>query len=225
MHYTEATGLEFETSFWERAEAIARKYDLQLSQQNFPSEEVRWGTLPPSLKAMFFERGDGGPIVSYITSNGEWLVHGASVGFERGFDGFEKAMDSWALRRNKSKTMNKESKPVREDGVAEKDPYLRTAVESSIELSPLYEGQPIEVLNKISTKNCTHVSSYDYVLRIPYEFFNEFESSLYVIPFVYTDKVEFAFFVNKSDLEERPQFIYEAERWISGFLAGRDLHG
>ena len=124
----------------------------------------------------------------------------------------------------------KTEKDVDQQGVTDEtankkgtDPYLLNALKFSITLVPLYESQPIEVLNKISTRNCTHVSSYDYILLLPQAFFDEFEASLYVIPFVYTDKIEFAFFIHRSDLEDRPQFIYEAERWISGFLAGRDL--
>lgn len=109
-----------ESLFWERAEAIALKHDLRLSRHDVGPEEVRWGTLPRLLRAMFFERrslarrpGEDGPLAAYITSNGAWLVHGASDGFELGFDAFERSMDLWALRR-KGETI--ETAAIRVDG-------------------------------------------------------------------------------------------------------------
>jgi len=102
-----------ELSFWERAEAIALRCNLRMSRHDAGPEEVRWGTLPRLLRAMFFEHGEGAPLVSYITSNGAWLVRGASEGFELGFDAFERSMDLWALRR-KGETID--TAAIRVDG-------------------------------------------------------------------------------------------------------------
>lgn len=95
---------------------------------------------------------------------------------------------------------------------------IQYALSHSVDVSMLFGGDPLVVLR---TKEAS-AKDYDRILGLPYKFFCAFETSLYIIPFVQKDAIEYAFFVHTSDIGEDPEFLNTAESWISGFLEGTE---
>lgn len=95
---------------------------------------------------------------------------------------------------------------------------IQYALSHSIDVSMLFGGDPLVVLR---TKEAS-AKDYDRILGLPYKFFCAFETSLYIIPFVQKDAIEYTFFVHTSDIRENPEFLNAAESWISGFIEGTE---